>query len=248
MMNKNILLNLLAISLLGGACARAQVEKMPQNSVPPPTSPSPVSQIAPVSTPTPELLPPTSEDVSKVLKEATDKLGIKNAQVTTLDTQPPEIIALLAQSDGDAKDPQNLTRWAEKMGLVVGERDLNHDGTPEKFIVIFTDILGNGNGNANAARIFQRDRGKWQSLAPPFVDGLDAVKFVPTGKKGEFDIMRFSYKVADVDSLEETFSARELKKWENSVDDYKVINGKYTLSECRLENGKAKKIYRCPEF
>ena len=232
--------------LLSGGCATAQTENPTQNASLP--SPAPVSQTAPISTPTPELFPPTSQDISKVLKDATDKLGIKNAQVTTLDRQPPEIIAFLAQSDGDAKDPQNLTRWAEKMRLVVGERDLNHDSTPEKFVVIFTDILGNGNGNANAARVFRLDRGKWQWLAPPFVDGLDAVKFVPTGKKGEFDIMQFSNKVADINFLEETVPARELKKWKNTVDSFKVINGKYTLSECRLENGKAKKIYRCPEF
>ena len=247
MINKNISLNFLAISLLSGACATAQVEKMPQNSVPPTTLPASVSQTAPISTPTPELFPPTSQDISKVLEYSTDKLGIKNAQITTLDTQPPEIIASVAKSESSSDEFKNLSEWAEKIRLVGGERDLNHDGVPERFIVVIS-AWGGKIENPNAY-IFWMDQGKWIWLTPQMLnEGSDNVEFIPTGKKGEFDIMRYKEKDADMYLFEGIIPADEFEKWKDYIADLKVKDGKYVYYECHLENGKAKKIIPCPKF
>lgn len=237
-MKKRFLISV-AVLLIGSACAITQTKNNEQAVSPQFTQP-----IAEAS-PTPRnFFPPTSEDADEILKDSTEKLGIFNAQVMTLFQQPPEIVSFLAQTAGDADDPKNSSKWAEKISIVVGERDLNRDGARERIIVIFTDSVGNKT-NPNA-HFFWLKNGNWKWLTPQLlIDSLDNIKFVPTGKKGEFDIMRFRDKAADTDFLEEMFSESELNKWKDYVTDFRVKNEKYDFYECRVETGKAKKIIPC---
>ena len=85
-MRKNIFLVVLA-AFLGGACLTANTQQ--RNSMPTPNSPS-----DPFVAPTPYVvMPPTTEQVDEVVKDAVEKLGISKTRLTTLAEQPSEIVA-----------------------------------------------------------------------------------------------------------------------------------------------------------
>lgn len=230
-------------SLLSAACITANTQ---QNNVMPTNINNRTSATA---SPTPQnFFPPTAEDVNRVLKDSTEKLGVNNAQIMTLSQQPPDVVSSLAPFHGKKYDPSNL-KWAENIKVVVGERDLNHDGAAERVIVEFTDIAGSN--TTPEVRFFGLKKEKWKCLTCPILIYLnDNAEFVPTGKKGEFDILRFRDEVAHTDYLEDILSANELSKWKDYVTDFRVKrvkNEKYDFYECRVETGKAKKIVPCPK-
>lgn len=234
-MRKNIFLIVLVVFLFG-ACVTANTQQ--SNSMP---TPSGV-----ILSPTPQnIFLPTAQQVDEILQEAADKYDISNLQTMSLAKQPKEFAISLAPIEGEKYDPNNL-KWAENIQIVTGERDLNHDGTAERVIVQFSDK--NGSTQKPNAYFFRLIKEKWQCLTCPILIYLsDNTEFVPTGRAGEFDILRFKSEVSDVAFLEDLLSESELKKWKDYISDARVVNGKYVFYECRVVNKKTKKIVPCPK-
>ncbi len=236
-MKKNIYSIILA-AFLGGACLTANTQQ--RNSMPTPNSPG-----DPFVAPTPYVvMPPTTEQVDEVVKDAVEKLGISKTRLTTLAEQPSEIVASIAPFEGEKYNPNNL-KWAKNIRIVVGERDLNHDGTPERIIVELTDT--SGSQTTPTTSFFGLRKQKWECLTCPIlIYPSENPEFVPVGK-GKYDTIRFRSEPTDVLFLEDTLSISELKKWKEYITDTEMVNGRYKFNKCRLVSGKKEKIVPCPE-
>jgi hypothetical protein len=177
------------------------------------------------------------DEIAAVRKDAADKLGLVNIQELTLATQPPEIIAARIQ---DPKD----SRLADNIKILTGERDLNHDGIPELGLIEMTSK--DGGNTTPILHFFGKAKNKWKCLTCPILTYVsDDLEIVATGKKGDYDIIRFRDKADDVPLLEEELSEDEIKKWDNYITDVGMKNGVYTFVECRVETKTAKRVVQC---
>lgn len=232
--NTNIAPSPLAVPCsAGSSMANDSSPVMPRSSALPASIPCPK--------PTPyKVIPPTAEQVDVIFKTAVKKLGLQNAQITTLDRQPIGIVFDIAESER-GNEPDDL-KWIKDIRIVAGERDLNHDGKPEKIIVQFT---GKGGGSQNPTfKFYGLKQRQWECLTCPAISDLgDEVTFVSKGTAGEYDILRTTYEPFDIIHLE--LSDSELAKWKEYIVDTKTDNGFYIDSNCRLVNGKKVKIVAC---
>jgi hypothetical protein len=235
MKNKYACLSLCLMSLWLTACVTGNTQEANRM----PTSFN--SNVSISLEPTPELASPEfmpkAEKIAAIRKDAADKLGLTNIQELTLATQPPEIIAARIQ---DPKD----SRLADNIKILTGERDLNHDGIPELGLIEMTDRSG---GSQEATlHFFGKAKDKWKCLTCKILTYVsDNLELVATGRKGDYDIIRFRSKADDVPLLEESLSEDEIKKWDDLVSDIRMKDGIYQPVECRVETKTAKKLVPC---
>jgi hypothetical protein len=230
-MKEMYVLMFVAISLIS-ACITANTQ---QSNMLPTNINSRISLPIPETTPT-----PNAEDIKKIVKDAIEIFGIRNTQEMTLDKQPSQIIASLSH-EGDSYDPKNLTEWAEKIHVLVGERDLNNDEIPERFITALTDR--NGNKSTSNAYFFWLNNGEWKWLTEQIsIDEWKGIKFIQTGTKGEFDIMQFK------NSLYSNESGKFDEIIGETLIDFRVKKGKYELYKCREIKKGVEKVVPCEDI
>jgi hypothetical protein len=230
-MNELCVLILVAISLTS-ACVTANTQQ---------SNMLPTNANSRIPLPVPEITPtPNAEDIKKTVKNAIDVFGIRNTQEMTLDKQPAQIIASLSQ-EGDSYDPKNLTKWAEKIHVLIGERDLNNDEIPERFVTALTDR--NGDKAALNAYFFWLNNGEWKWLTEQIsIDKWNGIEFIQTGIKGEFDIMQFKDNLTSVDP------DKYDKVIGETLIDFRVKKGKYELYKCREVKKGIEKVVPCEDI
>jgi hypothetical protein len=215
MKSKYLFLCVVCVSFL--ACVTANTK---QN-----TSSVPNAETQPVYSPTP--------DPSTLLIAAVNRtFGTTNARISALTEQPPDITSYYLEQRSN-KDSE----WAEKVTVVVAERDLNNDGTPERFFV------ENSEENENIVNpdscIFWLNDGKWKPITPSMIfNELGNIKFIQTGKKGEFDIMQFKGEWIHGDTDEYT----------ERVDDWRIKDGKYKPYKCREVKKSGEQVVPCEQI
>lgn len=193
----------------------------------------------PVVQPTPKYVvpPPTEEEIASLLETVNKNLET-NGKATFLAQQPSEIVAFLLNEIGTRDDEKSPTTWANKLKIIEAERDLNHDGIAEKLIVALTYSDGTDRGT-KMLHIFSHQKEKWSWLTEGlFIDDIKGVSFIPTEKKNEFDIMKYSPTLYTTGKRQSDL----IGKYEN----YKrVVNGKYRPYKCLEITKKGKKEVSC---
>lgn len=190
--------------------------------------------------PTPIFAPPliTQDEIASVLGLSNKNFGI-NGKVMFLEEQPSEIVAFLLKDIGTQDNLKSPATWAKKLKIIAGDRDLNHDGVADKLIVALTDSEGRDR-STKTLHIFSFEKGKWNWLSEDLlIDDIKGTTFIPTGKKNEFDIMKYT---SDLYSEEEG-------KWDQLIGKYesydRVENGKYKTFKCLEITKKGKKEVPC---